>query len=68
MILEEYETKRLTYQSLRADFAFDLPYCSEAVISSGMFVENANAADIIQRRQRSEFLSSIRSEGLSPHQ
>ncbi|GAB2271333.1 Thylakoid lumenal 29 kDa protein, chloroplastic [Dionaea muscipula] len=32
----------------------------EAVISSGMFVENANAADIIQRRQRSEFLSSIR--------
>ncbi|GAB2217135.1 hypothetical protein Droror1_Dr00000297 [Drosera rotundifolia] len=32
----------------------------EAVTSSGVSVEDANAADLIQRRQRSDFLSSIK--------
>ncbi|KAF7850372.1 hypothetical protein BT93_L5549 [Corymbia citriodora subsp. variegata] len=33
----------------------------ELMASSGSFVESARAADLIQRRQRSEFLSSVKS-------
>ncbi|XP_056173364.1 thylakoid lumenal 29 kDa protein, chloroplastic isoform X3 [Syzygium oleosum] len=36
------------------------PARSELIASSGSFVELAHAADLIQRRQRSEFLSSVR--------
>ncbi|XP_028091068.1 thylakoid lumenal 29 kDa protein, chloroplastic-like [Camellia sinensis] len=35
-------------------------YAEEIIASSGSFVEEANAADLIQRRQRSEFQSSVK--------
>ncbi|CAL5443222.1 unnamed protein product [Camellia sinensis] len=45
----------------RAGYApTDYPSESEIIASSGSFVEEANAADLIQRRQRSEFQSSVK--------
>ncbi|CAL5374743.1 unnamed protein product [Camellia sinensis] len=45
----------------RAGYApTDYPSESEIIASSGSFVEEANAADLIQRRQRFEFQSSVK--------
>ncbi|XP_028083705.1 uncharacterized protein LOC114284953 [Camellia sinensis] len=39
---------------------FSVKWLKEIIASSGSFVEEANAADLIQRRQRSEFQSSVK--------